>query len=101
MMHDESCQPFVSCIMPTYNRRKFIPNAIRYFLRQDYTNKELIVIDDGTDAVKDLIPDHRDIRYFYLDKKMNLGAKLNLACQHAKGNIIVHWDDDDWYAERR
>ena len=47
-MIDETSQPLVSCIMPTYNRREFVPLAIRYFLRQDYANKELIIIDDGT-----------------------------------------------------
>lgn len=93
--------PFVSCIMPTYNRRQFVPHAICYFLRQSYESKELIVIDDGTDIVKDLIPEHPAIRYIYLEKKITLGAKLNLACQYAKGDIIVHWDDDDWYASRR
>lgn len=104
--HQSSCklsatQPLVSCIMPTYNRRQFIPHAIRYFLRQTYESTELIVIDDGTDTIKDLIPDHPGIRYYYLEKKITLGAKLNLACRYAKGDIIVHWDDDDWYAPRR
>lgn len=93
--------PLVSCIMPTYNRREFVSHAIRYFLRQEYENKELIIVDDGTDSIKDLIPDDPNIRYFYLDGKITLGAKLNLACDYAKGNIIAHWDDDDWYAPRR
>lgn len=94
-------QPLVSCVMPTYNRREFVPHAIRYFLRQDYPSKELIVIDDGADAVSDLVPDLPGIRYFRLDSKITLGAKLNLACEYAKGNIIVNWDDDDWYAPWR
>jgi glycosyltransferase involved in cell wall biosynthesis/predicted O-methyltransferase YrrM len=93
--------PLVSCIMPTYNRREFIPNAIRYFLRQDYDNKELIIIDDGTDSISDLVPDSPRIRYYRLDQKITLGAKLNLACTYANGNIIANWDDDDWYAQRR
>lgn len=98
---NEKQQPFVSCIMPTYNRRQFVPHAIRYFLRQDYENKELIIIDDGTDKVSDLVPDIDFIRYFRIDKKITLGAKLNLACEYARGTIIANWDDDDWYAERR
>ena len=61
-MIDETSQPLVSCIMPTYNRREFVPRAIRYFLRQDYANKELIIIDDGTDAIKDLVSDDERIR---------------------------------------
>ena len=42
-------QPLVSCIMPTRNRRFFIKQSIKYFLNQDYANKELIIIDDGDD----------------------------------------------------
>ncbi|MEX2512692.1 MAG: class I SAM-dependent methyltransferase [Cyclobacteriaceae bacterium] len=94
-------QPLVSCIMPTNNRRKFIPFALRYFLRQNYSNKELIIVDDGTDAIGDLIPEEPSIRYYRLDKKITLGEKLNLACGYTKGEIIAHWDDDDWYVPYR
>src|SRR4030095_10326370 len=94
-------QPFVSCIMPTYNRRAFVPHAIRYFLRQDYPYKELIIVDDGSDCIKDLLPDHPFIHYHHLTQKITLGAKLNMACQLAKGEIIVNWDDDDWYSPNR
>jgi glycosyltransferase involved in cell wall biosynthesis len=45
-----------SCIMPTYNRRAFVSKAIAYFLRQDYDDKELSIIDDSTDSVSDLVP---------------------------------------------
>ena len=93
--------PLVSCIMPTYNRRRFVPDAIRYFLRQDYENKELIIIDDGTDAISDLVPDLPDIRYYRLENKITLGAKLNMACRHANGSFIANWDDDDWYSSHR
>lgn len=99
MLYDTA--PLVSCIMPTYNRREFIPNAIRYFLRQDYENKELIIIDDGTDTIADLVPESPMIRYYRLDQKITLGAKLNLAAAYANGDIIANWDDDDWYAMRR
>ncbi len=94
-------EPLVSCIMPTYNRRKFIPCAIRYFLRQDYKNKELIIIDDGADDIKDLVPNIGSVKYYRLNSKITLGEKLNLGCQYAAGNIIAHWDDDDWYAPTR
>ena len=93
--------PLVSCVMPTYNRRSFVPHAIRYFLRQDYANKELIIIDDGTDSIRDLVPDVVSIRYFRLEQRITLGAKLNLACGYAAGTIIANWDDDDWYAPNR
>ncbi|WP_423147191.1 glycosyltransferase [Rubrolithibacter danxiaensis] len=91
----------VSCIMPTCNRRRFVPHAIRYFMRQDYFEKELIILDDGTDSVEELIPPAKNIRYFRLSEKITLGAKLNMGCRYARGKIIANWDDDDWYDSRR
>ena len=66
--------PLVSCIMPTFNRRAFAGQAIEYFLRQDYPNRELIILDDGTDAIGDLVPADPRIRYLRLNKKYLLGA---------------------------
>ncbi len=91
----------VSCIMPTYNRRAYVPQAVRYFLCQDYEPKELIVVDDGSDSIADLIPPDDRIRYIHLDTRATVGAKRNLACEHARGEIIAHWDDDDWHAPHR
>lgn len=93
--------PIVSCIMPTHNRRRFVPEAIRYFLRQDYPNKELIIIDDGSDPVPDLVPGDSCIQYVRLNGRHTVGAKRNLACENATGDIIAHWDDDDWHAPHR
>ncbi len=91
----------VSCILPTYNRRDFIAQSVRYFLRQDYPNKELLILDDGSDCVRDLIPDDPQIHYTRLDRRHTIGTKRNLACAQASGEIIVHWDDDDWMAPWR
>ena len=39
----------VSCVMPTRDRRPFALQAVRYFLRQDFPTRELLVLDDGSD----------------------------------------------------
>ncbi len=93
--------PLASCIMPTANRRAFVPSAIAQFLAQDYPSKELIILDDGDDPIADLIPDHPQVRYMRAPRHRNLGAKRNAACEAARGEIILHWDDDDWYAPHR
>jgi ADP-heptose:LPS heptosyltransferase len=87
--------------MPTANRRGFVPRAIRSFLTQEYPNRELIIVDDGEDAVGDLVPEDERIRYMRLPARMILGEKRNRAAAEARGNIIVHWDDDDWNAPWR
>ena len=93
---DDLPAPLVSCVMPTFNRRHFVPQAIHYFLRQDYPHKELIIIDDGDEPVSDLIPDDDRIRYLPLDERNTVGMKRNLGCQAANGPLIALWDDDVW-----
>ena len=90
-----------TCIMPTADRRRFVPGAIRCFLAQDYAEKELVIVDDGVDSVADLVPDDPRIRYFRAETRQPVGAKRNFACREAHGQVIVHWDDDDWSAPWR
>lgn len=85
--------------MPTADRLKFIPSAINNFCKQSYPEKELIIVDDGLIKVKSVIPSRNDIHYIELDKKYTVGAKRNIACKNAHGTIIIHMDDDDWYAQ--
>jgi glycosyltransferase involved in cell wall biosynthesis len=93
--------PLVSCVMPTFDRRAFVPRAIELFERQDYPERELLIVDDGQDAVRDLIPDDPRYRYLRLDRRASIGAKRNIACEAAAGDIVIGWDDDDWYAPHR
>ncbi len=105
--------PLVSCIMPTYNRRAFAPLALEYFRRQTYPNRELIVVDDGSDPVGDLVDSWAtdagaangsrgvSVRYVRLHRRHTVGAKRNIACEAARGDVVLHWDDDDWHAPRR
>jgi glycosyltransferase involved in cell wall biosynthesis len=87
--------------MPTANRRHYVPQAIRYFMAQDYPNRELVILDDGSESVADLVPDDPHLRYVRLAGKRTLGAKRNECVKHARGDLIMHWDDDDWMASHR
>jgi glycosyltransferase involved in cell wall biosynthesis/GT2 family glycosyltransferase len=94
-------RPLVSCIMPTAGRRGFIPLALAYFARQDYPARELVVVDDGEEGVADLVEGQPGVRYQRLDRPVVLGTKRNIACELAQGDLVAHWDDDDWYAPSR
>jgi hypothetical protein len=93
--------PQVSCIMPTFNRRRFIAQARRNLLRQDYPQIELVVIDDGTEPLVDLLDGLPNCRYVRIDERVTIGHKRNVACEIARGDIVVQWDDDDWYGPHR
>ena len=94
--------PLVSCLMPTYNRRSFVARAIRYYQQQDYPDRELIILDDGEDRVADLVPDDDPtVRYLRLAERATIGRKRQLACEHAAGEVMMQWDDDDWFGPTR
>lgn len=95
--------PFVSICTPTFNRRPFWEYAIKCFNHQDYPKDKMewIIIDDGTDKIKDLVCDISQVKYFEYDVKMPLGKKRNLMHLKSKGDIIVYMDDDDYYPPER
>ena len=96
-------RPFVSVVTPTYNRRKFIPYAIKCFEHQTYPRElmEWVIIDDGEDKIGDLVKDIPGVKYFSYEEKMKLGFKRNLMHSKCKGDIIVYFDDDDYYPPER
>ena len=97
--------PFVSVCTPTFNRRPFIPIMFECFKNQTYPKDriEWIIIDDGTDKIKDLIDTANipQIKYFAYDTKMTLGKKRNLMHDKTCGDILVYMDDDDYYPPER
>ena len=99
--------PFVSLCTPTYNRRIFISQMVKNVEKQDYPKDkfEWIIIDDGDDCIKDLLPrDHEtnlNIKYYRYDEKIKLGKKRNLMHEKSSGEILVYMDDDDYYPPNR
>jgi glycosyltransferase involved in cell wall biosynthesis len=96
-----SAGPLVSCAMLVHDRPHLIPQAVAYFLRQDYAATELVVADDAPASFGHLLPDDRRVRHVRLARRLSVGAKRNVAAEAASGELIAHWDDDDWSAPRR
>lgn len=103
ILSTEMSLPLVSIVTPTYNRRRFIPTLIRMIETQTYPRDrmEWIVYDDGQEAVGDLIDEaqHRLPLTIYIrsEEKQTLGEKRNRLNREAKGEILVAFDDDDFY----
>ena len=97
--------PRVSICTPTFNRRPFIPTMFECFRNQTYPKDrmEWIIVDDGTDRIKDLVESSgiSQIKYFEMPKKVSLGEKRNYMHSKATGSIIVYMDDDDYYPPER
>jgi glycosyltransferase involved in cell wall biosynthesis len=91
--------PLVSIIIPTFNRGRFIAEAINSVLSQTYPNIELIVVDDGsTDETPAIIASIKDSRLHYV-RQENRGRSnaRNHALSLAKGKFITFLDSDDMY----
>ena len=92
----------VSIIMPTYNRRQIIKDAIDSCLEQTYENIELIICDDhSTDGTYEYICERmkEDSRIKYCvtpEGKKGANAARNTAIQIAKGKYIIFLDSDDY-----
>lgn len=92
----------VSCLMPTRNRHALLPAAVANFLAQDFCDAELLIVsEDGIpDSIQAALATGR-VRHVPCPPGLSLGAKRNFACTQAKGELLAHWDDDDWYAPDR
>jgi glycosyltransferase involved in cell wall biosynthesis len=90
----------VTCVCLTRNRRQWLPKAIQCYREQTYPNKELLILADG-ENVRDLLPDDETIRLIELAGSPEIGEKRNFGCERAAGDLIAHWDDDDWSAPGR
>jgi glycosyltransferase involved in cell wall biosynthesis len=95
----------VSIIMPTYNRASTIAMAIESILKQNYTDWELLVIDNGsTDNTREIVKsfEKKDsrVKYYNVEKSPNPGIAdyLNFGIEKAQGQYIARLDDDDeWF----
>ena len=92
--------PLFSIVLPTYNREKYLPRAICSVLAQNFTNFELIIIDDGSkDNTEKLVKKFADkdkrIRYVKNEKNSGLIYSANKGIDLAKGRYITRLDSDD------
>lgn len=97
--------------MITRHRGHFLTRSLRYFLEQDYVNRELIIFDSSdAPSVDRLIPEYQElirkrgqIRYYHYPAREDwtIGYLRNLANDVTNGDLIAHWDDDDWYHPNR
>lgn len=90
----------VSIAMPVYNGERYIENAIRSILAQDYSNIELIITDnESVDATPDICKRYAssDDRITYVRNPRNLGAapNYNRGFELATGEYLKWFAHDD------
>ncbi|WDV44138.1 glycosyltransferase [Clostridiaceae bacterium M8S5] len=86
------------------NRNNTLYNIKKNFFRQDFNNKELIIILNNNAINKEFWEDnlscYDNVSVFQLDQAISLGNCLNFAVSKSKYPIIAKFDDDDYYGEK-
>ena len=94
-------QDQISVIIPCYNDGKYIQETINKLKEQAYPAQEIIIVNDGsTDAYTlDLLKVLENDPLINVLHKENgrMSAARNYGVKHAKGNIIVTLDADDYF----
>jgi len=94
-------QDQISVIIPCYNDGKFINETVDRLKKQTLPAKEIIIVNDGStdqftiDVLKELDKDPL-VTVLHKDNG-RMGAARNYGVQHAKGNVIVTLDADDYF----
>lgn len=90
----------ISIILPTYNSEKTIKRTIESIKNQSYKNKELIIINDGSnDETKKICEKEIENTSYKLINIKNSGVSKarNIGLENATGKYITFIDSDDLY----
>lgn len=89
----------VSIIIPCYNDAQFIEQAVESAINQTYPHKEIIVVDDGSNAETKNVLKKLEPRISKLITQNNQGQSTarNTGIKIAKGNFILVLDSDDYF----
>ncbi len=92
-------EPLVSILMPIYNYGNRINQTLNSVFNQDYTNFEIILVDDGStdEFVKTKLKQLENVEKIKVVYKENGGpsSARNEAFRHSKGEYILPLDSDD------
>jgi glycosyltransferase involved in cell wall biosynthesis len=91
----------ISIITPTYNRHHFLNKLKACFESQAVTYKEWLIFDDSPKPCAEFVKlSDPAIKYFHSSDRVSVGEKRNRLIREASGDLIIHFDDDDYYGPR-
>jgi glycosyltransferase involved in cell wall biosynthesis len=101
-MTTRSKNPEVSIIIPTYNRGWILKEAIESVLSQEFSDYELIVVDDGsTDDTREILDSYdRDI-IVLRQPNQGVSAARNRGIAESHAQLVAFLDSDDlWLSQK-
>ena len=91
----------ISVIIPVYNGARFLAEAIQSVLDQTLPPDEIIVVDDGSTDGSAAIAAQNEGVFVLRQPHYGVGAALNLALNHASGDLLAFLDADDrWLPDK-
>ena len=94
--------PLVSVIIPTYNRGWVVKEAIDSVLDQDFSDYELIVVDDGSnDNTREILGAYGKAITVLQQSNRGVSAARNRGIAEAAGRLIAFLDSDDLWLPRK
>ncbi|MEI6221318.1 MAG: glycosyltransferase family 2 protein [bacterium] len=90
-------QPFVSVIIPTYNREDVLCNTLSFLFSQKYPTFEIIVVDQSRRHLPEtekFIQEHQSKMQYHRIEKVGTSHAKNYGALRAKGELLVFFDDD-------
>ena len=93
---EEVFEPFVSIVVPVYNRAHEIGPCLESLLSLDYPalRREIIVVDDASRDHTVSVVENYDVRLIVQPKNMGQSAARNVGVRAAKGEIVAFIDSD-------
>ncbi|MDY7226995.1 glycosyltransferase family 2 protein [Hyalangium rubrum] len=90
---------FFSVVIPTYNRARLLPETLASVFAQEFTDFEVLVVDDGsTDDTQTVLARYGERVRVLSQRNQGQGVARNLGIQHATGEYVVFLDSDDlWF----
>lgn len=89
-------KPLVSVIIPTYNRGWIVKEAIDSVLDQDFTDYELIVVDDGSvDNTSEILTGYGGVITILHQSNKGVSSARNCGVAASSGQLIAFLDSDD------
>lgn len=89
-------KPLVSFCIPVHNAENFLEDTLRSIFEQDYSNIEIICVNDhSTDRSSDLLSKFSSTITVLEAPNFGAAAARNFAFKHANGEYIVFFDADD------
>ena len=95
--------PEVSVVIPTYNRKEMVQEAVESVLSQTYRDFELIVVDDGSeDGTGEVLREKFGERIIYLyQKNQGVSRARNRGIETSRGKYIAFLDSDDLWLKKK